>query len=215
MTTNTNNLNLISLAHIPILIIGNILEEDLLRTFKTSKEDLLIVQNSPIKIIEIRELTHFLNYKPYNSQYKLALIKSADNMTIEAGNALLKTLEEPPAYAKIILQTNDEQKILPTILSRCQKHRNAITFDFIKPENYLNPQDLSKMNYKDRFNWAQTVSETDNVADILTLWQDYYRQKLLDGTDVTKILNKILKAKDLLKTNISVKLLLENLILLF
>ena len=57
--------------------------------------------------------------KPYSSEHKVYIINEAEKMTVQAQNALLKTLEEPPAYAVIILLTSNLEMMLPTILSRC------------------------------------------------------------------------------------------------
>ncbi len=57
--------------------------------------------------------------KPYNSPYKVYIMNEAEKMTPQAQNALLKTLEEPPAYAVILLLTSNINTLLPTILSRC------------------------------------------------------------------------------------------------
>ena len=57
--------------------------------------------------------------KPYSSDWKIYIISEAEKMTVQAQNALLKTLEEPPAYAVIILLTSNIDSMLSTILSRC------------------------------------------------------------------------------------------------
>lgn len=57
--------------------------------------------------------------KPYSSPYKIYIMNEAEKMTVQAQNALLKTLEEPPAYAVIILLTSNVNSMLQTILSRC------------------------------------------------------------------------------------------------
>lgn len=77
------------------------------------------VENS-ISIDQIRELQKDIVYKPYESGWKIYLIDDADLMTLEAANSLLKTLEEPPQYAVIIIVSARKEGILPTILSRCQ-----------------------------------------------------------------------------------------------
>ncbi|WP_101772561.1 DNA polymerase III subunit [Peptostreptococcus faecalis] len=71
-----------------------------------------------IKIDQIRNLNTSINLKPY-SDYKVYLINDAEKMTVQAQNALLKTLEEPPAYGIIILVTKNDQALLETIRSRC------------------------------------------------------------------------------------------------
>ena len=73
---------------------------------------------------EVRELIDKVKYAPINAKYKVYIIDEVHMMTPEAFNALLKTLEEPPAHIVFILATTEPHKILPTIISRCQR------FDF-------------------------------------------------------------------------------------
>ena len=77
-------------------------------------------------IDEIRELKSKVNLVPSNGKYKVYIIDEVHMLTIGAFNALLKTLEEPPAHVIFILATTDPHKIPVTILSRCQR------FDFKK-----------------------------------------------------------------------------------
>ena len=72
-----------------------------------------------IKIAQIRKLQSDILVKPYKS-YKIYVIDEAQKMTVEAQNALLKTLEEPPKYAIIILITDNKESLLDTIKSRCE-----------------------------------------------------------------------------------------------
>lgn len=70
-------------------------------------------------IDEIRELIERAAYKPAVGRYKVFMIDEAHQLTKDAFNALLKTLEEPPEYLKFVLATTDPEKMLPTVLSRC------------------------------------------------------------------------------------------------
>lgn len=73
-----------------------------------------------IRVDEIRKgINETIDIKPYSSDYKIYIIDDADRMNQGAQNALLKTLEEPPAYAVILLLTNNKDRLLDTILSRC------------------------------------------------------------------------------------------------
>ncbi len=72
-------------------------------------------------IDQIRDLRENIKYAPSSSKYKVYIIDEAHQITNEAFNALLKTLEEPPAHAIFIFATTSTQKIPPTILSRCQR----------------------------------------------------------------------------------------------
>ena len=72
-------------------------------------------------IDEIRELRETAKYAPASSKFKIYIIDEVHMLTKEAFNALLKTLEEPPAHVKFMLATTEPEKVLPTILSRCQR----------------------------------------------------------------------------------------------
>lgn len=74
----------------------------------------------PIKIESIRELTQWLVQTPQLSRRKVALVGAAERMTEAAANALLKTLEEPPVYASIVLVSNQLERLPATLRSRCQ-----------------------------------------------------------------------------------------------
>ena len=84
------------------------------------------------KIENIRDLQEQIEYSPTNSKYRVYIIDEVHMLTKEAFNALLKTLEEPPAHAIFILATTEVWAIPPTILSRCQRYDfNRIPIDII------------------------------------------------------------------------------------
>ena len=72
-----------------------------------------------ITVDQVRELMREIQLKPAEAEFKVATIIAADRLRVEAANAFLKTLEEPPAKSILILLTTDPQRILETILSRC------------------------------------------------------------------------------------------------
>ncbi len=73
-----------------------------------------------ISVDDIRvQINNDVAIKPYSSRYKVYIVNEAEKMTQQAQNALLKTLEEPPEYAVILLLTANVNSLLPTILSRC------------------------------------------------------------------------------------------------
>jgi DNA polymerase-3 subunit delta' len=74
-----------------------------------------------IKIDQIRELQRELSFRPFEATKKACIIDGADRLNPAAGNALLKTLEEPPGNALLILITANPDGVLPTVLSRCQR----------------------------------------------------------------------------------------------
>lgn len=73
-----------------------------------------------IKIDQVRELQKELSYRPFEAAKKACIIDGADKLNLSSGNALLKTLEEPPGDALIILIAPERSAVLQTILSRCQ-----------------------------------------------------------------------------------------------
>lgn len=73
-----------------------------------------------ISVDDIRgQINNDVAIKPYSSPYKVYIMNEAEKMTVQAQNAILKTLEEPPEYAVILLLTTNVNSLLPTILSRC------------------------------------------------------------------------------------------------
>ena len=76
-----------------------------------------------VGIDDIRRLRQQISLKPYQGRKKVYLITEADRMTAQASNALLKTLEEPPANSILILITSHPASLFPTIISRCQMMR--------------------------------------------------------------------------------------------
>src|SRR4029077_4481970 len=68
---------------------------------------------------QMRELMQEIHLRPSEAEYKVAIIVAADRLRIEAANAFLKTLEEPPGKSILILLSSEPQRILETILSRC------------------------------------------------------------------------------------------------
>jgi DNA polymerase-3 subunit delta' len=74
-----------------------------------------------IKIEQIRQLDRTFGFKPLSGRYRVTVVRQAETMTLEAANAFLKTLEEPPPGNLLILNVTEPLDLLPTIVSRCQK----------------------------------------------------------------------------------------------
>jgi len=73
-----------------------------------------------LKVDQIRDVRRLLTYKPYQSNYRVALFLRFHEANDSAANALLKTLEEAPSYAVLILTADNPEQLLPTIVSRCE-----------------------------------------------------------------------------------------------
>ena len=100
-------------------------------------------------INDIRDLIEFSKYGPTSSKYKVFIIDEVHQISTSAFNALLKILEEPPAYLKFILATTEIKKVPVTIVSRCQRF------------------DLSRVKSEDLFQFIKKVKdkENGNVSD--------------------------------------------------
>ena len=86
-----------------------------------------------ISIDQLREMQHILSLRPYEAPRKVCIIEPAERMSVSAANSLLKTLEEPPGNALIILLTENAGMLLSTVRSRCQLIRLAP----LSPEHVL------------------------------------------------------------------------------
>lgn len=131
-----------------------------------------INENSALDVVEIdaasnrgvenvqSNIINYVRIRPSSSKYKVFIIDEVHMLTSYAFNALLKTLEEPPEYAIFILATTEAQKILPTIISRCQR------FDFKKIEAIAMKKRL--------LNLAATegVQVEDQVLDLLVHYSE-------------------------------------------
>ena len=122
----------------------------------SNNPDLTIIEpdGNNVKIEQIRELNRKVVEKPIVSTKKVNIINDGQNITKEAQNALLKTLEEPPEYVTIILITTSESAFLPTIKSRCTK----INFNKLTEEEMLKIL-KEKYNYQ---NVGNIVYKTSN-----------------------------------------------------
>ncbi len=102
-----------------------------------NQPDIIYVRHEKPNTISVDDIRTQLNndivIKPYSSRYKVYIVDEAEKMNQQAQNALLKTIEEPPAYAVILLLTTNADSFLPTILSRCiTLNLKAVKDDVIK-----------------------------------------------------------------------------------
>ncbi|MBR4918248.1 MAG: DNA polymerase III subunit gamma/tau [Bacteroidales bacterium] len=95
---------------------------------------------------DIRSLVEQVHIPPQGAKYKVYIIDEVHMLSGAAFNAFLKTLEEPPAYAKFIMATTEKHKIIPTILSRCQVY------------------DFKRINEKDIVRHLQYVAQQEGVS---------------------------------------------------
>ncbi|MEI6345892.1 MAG: DNA polymerase III subunit gamma/tau [bacterium] len=134
----------------------------------TSANDLYEIDAASNRgIDDVRELREAVNTLPFESPYKVYIIDEVHMLTKEAFNALLKTLEEPPAHVVFILATTDPEKLPQTVVSRCQ------TFVFKKPGTELLKESVLRVSKAEGFKVA------DEAAELIALLGDgSYRDTL-------------------------------------
>lgn len=155
-----------------------------LKIEKKQSPDVFFVESSSSSgvfgIEDVRNLQHLILLKPYESKKKVFIIEDASRMTIDAANAFLKTLEEPPKDSVIILIAHDKSKILSTIYSRCE----VIQFMNL-PMDIVKEIVLEKLNVEEKkadfishFSVGSLgrVSRFKNTDDIID-----FKNKIIDG----------------------------------
>lgn len=184
----------------------------LFKNLKINKFDITILEfEKVVGIADIREIQRKVYLSPLKGEFKGVLLDATPGITLEAQNALLKTLEEPPESTLIIVQVLNSDEILPTILSRCKvieissKRDEADTSRFNKLLN-------SKDGMGERLKLAQDLSKDKNEAlDFLeSLIFDLRKDLILNYKKV----KSIQKSHTVIKTtNVNLRLALENLFL--
>ena len=141
---------------------------------------------------DIRNLIEQVRYAPQSGKFKVYIIDEVHMLSNAAFNAFLKTLEEPPSYAVFILATTEKNKVIPTILSRCQIHDfNRIEIDDIK--NRLKKiSELEGISTED--DALHIIAQKSDGAlrdalSILDLMISYATEKKITYDDVIKNLN--------------------------
>ncbi len=157
---------------------------------------------SSIKIAQIRKLQTDIIVKPH-SKYKIYIINEAQTMTVEAQNALLKTLEEPPEYVIIIMITNNKESLLDTIKSRC----DIIKFSpiaLVDLTNYLIKNEIDETratilatfargSIKNAMELSQSAEFAIMREDIQTYIETLLEKNILDILDIPNSIEKYKK----------------------
>lgn len=175
-----------------------------------------------IKIDEIREMQNKILEKPIISKQKVYIINNAENMTKEAQNCILKTLEEPPEFVTIILVVNSENEVLVTIKSRCVKfvfteedkeelteeeklRYNELEKIFRHVEKYKSVELLNKLDilYKDK----------ENIYENLDFINTILAEKSKKNIKYLDYIEYVEKTKNKLRTSSNFDMCIDYLIL--
>ena len=157
-----------------------------------------------ISIDQVRETLKFLSVKPGRLQHKVVLVEDAQAMSVDAQNSFLKTLEEPPEYAQIILECNHPKNLLDTIVSRCrvinlsaQVGVDISSDGFIQTANEF--LDLIECDIGKKIDWVtdnkDKLKDRNYTLDILSIWELILRDLMIASEGATDIYSTELKSK--------------------
>lgn len=174
--------------------------------------DLLYLNDSETLGVEAaKKIRQFLSLKPFQAKGRVVVLESAHNLTMDAQNSLLKTLEEPPTNSTIILGADSDTKILPTVLSRCQIVRIRNKGLRIKDKSY----DIGKLvgsSIQERFEFIEKLDEKGGFLEALI---GYFRKELAyqPGVFNLKFAKLLLNAEKWSNANVNIRAILEYLML--
>ncbi|MBI2196762.1 hypothetical protein HYU45_04110 [Candidatus Daviesbacteria bacterium] len=177
----------------------------------TNHPDLLYIKaGEKLGIAQARKIKEHFSLKPYSAKGAVVVLEDASVMTDEAQNALLKTLEEPPKEAILILGANSDTNFLPTILSRCK----IITLETRSDDRLVYHSrfipDLEKLlsySIEERFAFIEKLKNKEEFLKALIL---YFHQDVTKNKD---FLMKLLQTEAWAKQNVNIRAILEYLML--
>lgn len=222
------------------LLISPILEtrvgeiEKILKDFDLSPNhpDLLyFTYDSKLGIEKAREIKGHFSLKPYSAKGRAVVLEDASNLTVEAQNALLKTLEEPPPQAILILGAPSDSKLLPTILSRCEiirlqdEYSNTLKYHSKQslPLRGKYAEDIDRLItsfMEERFEYIEKLKDREEFLHALISYfeETYFHKNLAfhmtgGNMDYKNFLKELLQAEQWAEANVNIRAILEYLML--
>lgn len=194
-----------------IKVIENLLKD---KSFKNPHPDLLyFTENDKLGVEQAKKIREHLSIKPIMTKGKALVLENAANLTLDAQNALLKTLEEPPDEALILLGTDNEFQLLPTILSRCEisylEEERAENLEASKFNHDI--EELLNNSVKERFEYIAKIEEREEFLKALIY---FFREKLQKDQKFLEFTKELLQAEAWAKANVNIRGTLEYLMLI-
>lgn len=174
--------------------------------------DLLYFEDSEkLGVEQAKKIREHLSIKPHSAKVKAVILESAHNLTQDAQNSLLKTLEEPPNSALIVLGAGNESNLLPTVLSRCE----LIYLDAKIEQQMSNIKDedikkLLDMSIQERFEYIEKLEDKEGLLKALSR---FYSEELKKDPSQVKMAKKVLAAEEWANSNVNTRAILEYLML--
>lgn len=168
-------------------------------------------EKEKLGVEQVKKIREFLSIKPYRAENKWVVLVSAGNLSVDAQNALLKTLEEPAEFAKIILGVNKEDDLLPTVRSRCE----VVWAESLESEvgSRVFSGELEKlggMSVEERFEVIEKIEDREKFLVELT---EFYRKKIVTGKKELDFAKDLLKALEWKERSVNIRAILEYLML--
>lgn len=166
-------------------------------------------QGEKLGIAEARKIKEHFSLKPYSAKGRTVILEDAGVLTPEAQNALLKTIEELPQDAVLILGASSAANLLPTILSRCHIIRLQATGDREIVDYTKDIEELLEFSIEQRFEYIEKLKEKQ---DFLLSLISFFHKKLPVNADFLK---ELLQAEQWAKQNVNIRAILEYLMLVW
>lgn len=148
-----------------------------------------------------RQINDTIQVKPYSSAHKIYIVDDAEKMTVQAQNALLKTIEEPPSYAVILLLTTNAESFLPTILSRCvqlklKPLKDSVIREYLTDRLKVEPSQADIYTAFARGNLGKAIHLAES-EDFRHMYQAVLNLlKNLKNADISQLLDSIRTVKE-------------------
>lgn len=148
-----------------------------------------------------KQINDTMMIRPYSSYYKVYIVDEAEKMTVQAQNALLKTIEEPPSYAVILLLTTNPEAFLPTVLSRCVQLKLRPLPDFVVKSYLTESMGISSANAElyaafSRGNLGKAIKLADSEKFRFMYEEVLHLLKYIKDMDISELLDYIRKLKE-------------------
>jgi DNA polymerase-3 subunit delta' len=188
----------------------------LTNSLKKDHPDVLYFEDEEkLGVESAKKIREHLSLKPYQAKGRAVILESAHNLTHEAQNSLLKTLEEPPSETIILLGAKSESNFLPTILSRCEVIRLSETQKNRGKEKNKFEEDiraLQSQSIEGRFQYIEKLEEKEEFLKALV---SYFREELKNNPKNVTFTKMLLEAEEWESANINLRAILEYLMLNF
>ena len=148
-----------------------------------------------------KQVNGTVGIRPYSSEYKVYIIDEAEKMTGQAQNALLKTIEDPPGYAGILLLATSQEAFLPTILSRCVKLslkplKDSVIKEYLLGRMEVKEQEADVYAAFARGNLGKAISLASSEDFKLLYSELLYLLKQIKQMDIGEMLNYIRRLRE-------------------